>query len=200
MPRCMRRVHRATRELDREPGPVARGAPLGFHREQSVPEELEWDDADERAYHVLAMEDEGEPIGTGRLKLDCHIGRMAVLRTGGGAASARRSSSRCSSSPKGRLHVVRLHAQTHAIEFYAKHGFRASVGRSSTKPASPTARWSSGSRPSCRRVRSRIRARIAVRLAEQRAPRSDRCAPGRACRRPPHEHHRRRARAVASSG
>ena len=51
-----------------------------FVEEQRVPEALEWDDADERAYHVLATSSEGEAIGTGRLKLDGQIGRMAVQR------------------------------------------------------------------------------------------------------------------------
>src|SRR5215217_6498778 len=61
-----------------------------FVKEQQVPEDLEWDDADEHAYHVLATAVDGKPIGTGRLKLDCHIGRMAVLKSwrGRGVGSA----------------------------------------------------------------------------------------------------------------
>ena len=51
-----------------------------FVEEQKVPEELEWDDADEHSHHVLAESDDGAPIGTGRLKLDCYIGRMAVVK------------------------------------------------------------------------------------------------------------------------
>ena len=95
-----------------------------FVKEQQVPEDLEWDDADEHAYHVLATAVDGKAIGTGRLKLDCHIGRMAVLKSwrGRGVGSAiltllidfaRREG--CS--------VVRLHAQTHALDFYARFGF-----------------------------------------------------------------------------
>jgi len=97
-----------------------------FIEEQRVPEELEWDDADERAYHVLATDGEGHPIGTGRLKLDCRIGRMAVLegwrRRGVGAAILL---SLLELARKEGCNVVRLHAQTHAIDFYAKHGFSA---------------------------------------------------------------------------
>ena len=95
-----------------------------FIEEQHVPEELEWDDADERAYHVLAMSEAGEPIGTGRLKLDGQIGRMAVVRRwrrrGVGAAilQALLDLARKEGCP-----TVRLHAQTHAIPFYAKCGF-----------------------------------------------------------------------------
>src|SRR5256885_14832476 len=51
-----------------------------FIEEQKVPEELEWDEADEHSYHVLATTQDGTPIGTGRLKLDCQIGRMAVVK------------------------------------------------------------------------------------------------------------------------
>jgi predicted GNAT family N-acyltransferase len=65
-------------------------------------------------------------VGTGRLLPDGHIGRMAVLKTHrargvGGAilkaliAEARRRG----------MHEVVLSAQTHALEFYRKHGFEA---------------------------------------------------------------------------
>ena len=95
-----------------------------FIEEQRVPEELEWDDADEHAYHVLAVSEEGEPIGTGRLKLDGHIGRMAVARKwrrrGVGAAILQFL---LELARKEGCMVVRLHAQTHAIPFYAKYGF-----------------------------------------------------------------------------
>lgn len=97
-----------------------------FIEEQRVPEELEWDDADERAYHVLAMSEASEPIGTGRLKLDGQIGRMAVAREwrrrGVGAAILQ-----CllDLARKEGCTRVRLHAQTHAIAFYAKYGFEA---------------------------------------------------------------------------
>ena len=50
-----------------------------FIREQQVPEELEWDGEDENAIHALAIDENGNAIGTGRLIPDGHIGRMAVL-------------------------------------------------------------------------------------------------------------------------
>jgi predicted GNAT family N-acyltransferase len=97
-----------------------------FVEEQHVPEELEWDDADERAYHVLATNEEGEAIGTGRLKLDGQIGRMAVTKPwrcrGVGAAILR---ALVVLARKEGCSVVRLHAQTHALGFYAKQGFEA---------------------------------------------------------------------------
>jgi predicted GNAT family N-acyltransferase len=97
-----------------------------FVEEQKVPEELEWDEADERAYHVLATTADGKPIGTGRLKLDCHIGRMAVLRPwrGRGVGSTMLKALVELAKKEG-CEVVRLHAQTHALEFYARYGFAA---------------------------------------------------------------------------
>ena len=97
-----------------------------FVEEQRVPEELEWDDADERSYHVLATSEEGEAIGTGRLKLDGQIGRMAVARDwrrrGVGAAILQ---ALLDLARKEGCTMVRLHAQTHALAFYAKYGFTA---------------------------------------------------------------------------
>jgi predicted GNAT family N-acyltransferase len=96
-----------------------------FVFEQNVPEELEWDQDDERAYHVLASTEDGTPIGTGRLVLQCRIGRMAVLqkwrRRGVGSAILR---ALLVLAEKEGCVVVRLHAQTHAIPFYERHGFR----------------------------------------------------------------------------
>ena len=50
-----------------------------FVGEQNVPEELEIDGLDDEAKHVLAYVD-GVPIGTGRILIDGHIGRVAVLK------------------------------------------------------------------------------------------------------------------------
>lgn len=95
-----------------------------FVQEQHVPEELEWDDADERSYHVLATNGEGAPIGTGRLKLECQIGRMAVLRDwrGRGVGAAILQALLALARKQG-CRVVRLNAQTHAMPFYEKFGF-----------------------------------------------------------------------------
>ena len=100
-----------------------------FVEEQNVPEDLEWDDADERAYHVLAIARDGTPIGTGRLKLDCTIGRMAVVkdwrRRGVGRAIL---DALLGLAEKEGCTVVRLHSQTHALQFYARRGFTAIGG------------------------------------------------------------------------
>lgn len=97
-----------------------------FIEEQKVPAELEWDGADEHAYHVLATAADGTPVGTARLKLDCYIGRMAVLkqwrRRGIGSAMLE---ALIAFAGKEGCSVVRLHAQTHALDFYSRHGFTA---------------------------------------------------------------------------
>ncbi len=95
-----------------------------FVLEQQVPEALEWDDADPVCLHALALDGRGNPVATGRLLPDGHIGRMAVApewrRRGVGSAilefliaGARRQ----------RMAAVHLNAQTHALGFYARHDF-----------------------------------------------------------------------------
>jgi len=95
-----------------------------FVEEQRVPEELEWDEEDERSRHVLAVNVDGGPIGTGRLLRDGHIGRMAVLKDwrGRGVGSALLQLL-LRLARESKHEIVRLHAQTHAAGFYARHGF-----------------------------------------------------------------------------
>lgn len=101
-----------------------------FVEEQKVPEALEWDDMDERSYHVLALDREGTPIGTGRLLLDGHIGRMAVLKSwrGRGVGSAILRVLLDLAQKEGH-ETVKLNAQLHALAFYRKHGFKAFGGK-----------------------------------------------------------------------
>jgi predicted GNAT family N-acyltransferase len=100
-----------------------------FIEEQQVPEELEWDGEDEVSSHVLAVAADGMPIGTARLLRDGHIGRMAVVKEwrGRGVGSALMSHLLDLARASGH-EVVRLHAQTHAAGFYAKHGFAVEGG------------------------------------------------------------------------
>jgi len=51
-----------------------------FINEQQVPEELEWDEFDAVSHHVLALDNNKNPIGTGRITADGQIGRMSVLK------------------------------------------------------------------------------------------------------------------------
>jgi predicted GNAT family N-acyltransferase len=96
-----------------------------FVQEQNVPEELEWDGLDEASYHVLAVAADGTPIGTARLMRDGRIGRMAVLKEwrGRGVGSALLRYLLVIAHKMG-FDEVELHAQTHAVPFYARHGFR----------------------------------------------------------------------------
>lgn len=97
-----------------------------FLEEQKVPPELEWDGADDGACHVLAVAEDGTPVGTARLKLDCRIGRMAVVkswrRRGVGSQML---SVLIGIARKEGCTTVRLHAQTQAVDFYRRHGFTA---------------------------------------------------------------------------
>ena len=96
-----------------------------FIEEQKVPEELEWDEYDEQCMHVLVTDDQNKPIATGRIKPDGHIGRMAVLKeyrnTGIGSAILKEL---IKSAQDKHLTKVYLHAQTTAISFYEKQGFK----------------------------------------------------------------------------
>jgi predicted GNAT family N-acyltransferase len=94
-----------------------------FIVEQGVPEALEWDEFDARCEHALALAD-GTAIGTGRLTPEGRIGRMAVLRAwrgcGAGTAILQHLLRRARAAGHS---TVRLHAQTHALAFYARQGF-----------------------------------------------------------------------------
>ncbi len=50
-----------------------------FIREQQVPKALEWDGLDPAAVHILAIDNDHNPIATGRLLPSGQIGRMAVM-------------------------------------------------------------------------------------------------------------------------
>ena len=99
-----------------------------FVQEQKVPEELELDEHDATAVHLLATEG-GRPIGTARLLIDgekAKIGRVAVLAesrgTGAGAALMRAAMDQLRARGVRR---VSLGAQAYAIPFYEKLGFAA---------------------------------------------------------------------------
>lgn len=97
-----------------------------FVVEQNVPPEEELDSLDTTALHILALVD-GQPIGTARAveKASGHwkIGRVAVRAShrqqGIGAALMQAIESACHGSR------FTLSAQTHALRFYEKHGYKA---------------------------------------------------------------------------
>ena len=95
-----------------------------FVVEQHVPEELEWDGTDPACEHAIAEDGAGSPVGCGRLLPDGHVGRMAVLREWRGRGVGGAILERLVALARERGHAVaRLNAQTHAMPFYASHGF-----------------------------------------------------------------------------
>lgn len=95
-----------------------------FVIEQGVPVELEWDEADTVSTHAVAYDAENEPVATGRLLPDGHIGRMAVRQSlrGTGIGSQVLQALLEEARREGHTELV-LHAQVHAQKFYARHGF-----------------------------------------------------------------------------
>lgn len=95
-----------------------------FVLEQQVSEAEEWDGLDASCRHVIALARDGGAIGTGRLLHDGRIGRMAVLKPwrGRGVGSALLRELVALAREAG-FAETRLHAQTHALAFYRKHGY-----------------------------------------------------------------------------
>lgn len=95
-----------------------------FVQEQSVPLDLEWDELDPLCHHVLARDDAGLPIGTGRLTPEHKIGRMAVLAPwrGQGVGDALLRALLDQARALGWRRIT-LHSQATAVAFYVRHGF-----------------------------------------------------------------------------
>lgn len=108
-----------------------------FVVEQQVPQDLEYDAYDAGAVHVLAVRDDGTPLGTGRLLTGAAaaaknggesgigaLGRLAVRRTARGLGVGARLVAAIEDTARARgLTAVDLHAQTHALGFYARLGY-----------------------------------------------------------------------------
>lgn len=95
-----------------------------FVEGQGVPAELERDALDPVSIHVLARDADGTPVGTARLTPDRRIGRMAVLprHRGRGIGEAMLAALVAHARAQGWAEVG-LHAQLHALAFYARAGF-----------------------------------------------------------------------------
>lgn len=99
-----------------------------FVREQGVPREIEIDEFDPVARHVVLFNGLNQPVATGRLVSDApgvaRIGRMAVDRSVRGGRWGRMvlDSLVASARERGDREVV-LHAQSHAESFYLRAGF-----------------------------------------------------------------------------
>lgn len=99
-----------------------------FVREQGVPADLERDDRDAAAVHLVAV-DEGRVIATCRLvpgPRAWRLGRMAVRRDRRGAGIGRRLLALAHEVAFGRgAQALVLHAQISARDFYAAAGYAA---------------------------------------------------------------------------
>lgn len=105
-----------------------------FIEEQHVPEGIERDAEDARAYHVLAFQG-GHAIGTGRLVMLpepppgqsgkwAQVGRMAVLQAHRKAKVGSLLLSTLEDEARRRgVDGIMLHAQLYALEFYKKRGY-----------------------------------------------------------------------------
>ncbi|MEX8194896.1 GNAT family N-acetyltransferase [Comamonas guangdongensis] len=99
-----------------------------FVREQGVPREIEIDEFDPVARHVVLFNALNQPVATGRLVSDApgvgRIGRMAVDRSVRGGRWGRMvlDSLMAAARDRGDREIV-LHAQRHAEAFYLRAGF-----------------------------------------------------------------------------
>ncbi|MET7596080.1 GNAT family N-acetyltransferase [Streptomyces sp. NPDC005481] len=109
-----------------------------FVVEQGVPQDVEYDAYDAGgALHVLAVRDDGVPLGTGRLLYGEEaaartggdpavgsLGRLAVKREARGLGVGAALVRAIENAARGRgLAAVDLHAQTHALGFYERLGY-----------------------------------------------------------------------------
>ena len=95
-----------------------------FVDEQQVPAEIELDEFDAVSLHAVVFDEHNNPVATGRLLPDGHIGRMAVMASARGSGVGGMVLQALIEEGRRRGHkALVLSAQTHAIGFYAKYGF-----------------------------------------------------------------------------
>ena len=95
-----------------------------FVEEQGVPAELEEDEQDPAALHLLAEAPDGSAVATARMLPDGHIGRMAVLPAWRGRGLGGALLRELIDIAAGRgLQQVFLNAQCTAEGFYRRFGF-----------------------------------------------------------------------------
>ncbi|MBH9553036.1 YbgC/FadM family acyl-CoA thioesterase [Inhella gelatinilytica] len=101
-----------------------------FVREQGIPAELEWDEADRHCTHAVAFNRLGQALATGRLiehvPGTAKIGRMAVRAAARGTGiGAQVLDALMQAARQQGYRQVLLHAQASAIGFYRRAGFTA---------------------------------------------------------------------------
>lgn len=96
-----------------------------FVLEQKVPADIELDELDSLSDHAVLFEQD-QPVATGRLLPDAHIGRMAVLAShrGQGYGALILKALMALAKQRGDT-MIYLSAQLQAQEFYARYGFEA---------------------------------------------------------------------------
>ncbi|MFD7285626.1 GNAT family N-acetyltransferase [Streptomyces sp. NPDC059863] len=110
-----------------------------FVVEQRVAEDIEYDGRDERALQLLALREDGTPLGTARLLYGPEaadrtggdpsvgsLGRLAVVASARGLGIGVALVRAVEEAARERgLTVVDLHAQSHALGFYERLGYAA---------------------------------------------------------------------------
>ena len=95
-----------------------------FIEEQQVPVDLEWDEQDASAQHLLVLTSTNEAIACARLLDNGSIGRMAVLKEWRGLGIGTKLLNKAIALHRQQgISVITLSAQVHAIPFYQKAGF-----------------------------------------------------------------------------
>ncbi|MDA3840077.1 MAG: GNAT family N-acetyltransferase [Patescibacteria group bacterium] len=90
---------------------------------QNVPIEIEIDGKDPQCFHALITVDDN-PIATGRMEKDGHIGRIAVLEKYRGKHYGQKIMEKLEEIAKEEgIKKVYLGSQVHAMNFYAKLGY-----------------------------------------------------------------------------
>lgn len=94
-----------------------------FIQEQNIPVEMEWDEFDQQAIHIIAQV-QGQTVGTARLLDNGSIGRVAVLKPWRKKGVGYKMMRYLMDLAKHQKHAsIHLHAQVVALEFYQKLGF-----------------------------------------------------------------------------
>ncbi|MBN2857226.1 MAG: GNAT family N-acetyltransferase [Candidatus Delongbacteria bacterium] len=90
---------------------------------QNVPEDIEIDGKDGICFHVLLTKND-EPVGTGRMQKDGHIGRIAVLEEYRGMDFGTMIMQKLEEiAVDNGIKRTYLNSQCHAISFYLKLGY-----------------------------------------------------------------------------
>ena len=90
---------------------------------QNVPEDIEIDGKDESCFHVLLTKND-EPVGTGRIERDGHIGRIAVLEEYRGMDFGTMIMQKLEKiAERNGIGSTYLNSQCHAVNFYLKLGY-----------------------------------------------------------------------------